>query len=153
MNILLIDDDRDCLEGLASAIEPAGYGCEIYTIPEKAVAAYDDAMHQVVITDMKMPGLTGIQVLKLIKAKNTKAKVIIMTGYGDVDTAIAAVNNGAHSFFSKPVNIAEIIDVLEKIEHEAEAQKLELAEALQMREEYRKLKAAYAELQTLLKRR
>ncbi|WP_346353412.1 response regulator [Azotosporobacter soli] len=118
MNILLIDDDRDCLESLAAVIEPAGHSCDIYTVPEEAVAAYDGVKHQAVITDIKMPGLSGIQVLRLIKAKNGKAKVLLMTGYGDVDTAIAAVNYGAYYFFSKPVNIDEIIEVLERIARE-----------------------------------
>ena len=152
MNILLIDDDKECLDVLANAIEPAGHSCELYTMPEKAVAAYEKEKHHVVITDMKMPGLTGIQVLKQIRSKDAAAKVIIMTGYGDVDTAIAAVNNGAHSFFSKPVNIVEIIEVLEKIEHESEVRKLEVAEIMLMRQEYEKLKNAYQELQSLLKR-
>lgn len=153
MNIMLIDDDRDCLEGLAGAITPAGYHCDIFTSPEEAVASYDGAKHQVVITDMKMPGLTGIQVLRMIKAKNALAKVLIMTGYGDVDTAIAAVNYGAYSFFAKPVNIHEIIEVLEEIERDTNQRKLEQAEVQQMRAEYEKLKSAYAELQQLLKQR
>jgi DNA-binding NtrC family response regulator len=153
MNIMLIDDDKDCLLGLSSAIEPAGYNCELFTAPEEAVTAYDAERHDVVITDMKMPGLTGIQVLKIIKARNPAAKVIIITGYGDVDTAIAAVNYGAYAFFGKPVNIAELVELLEKVDAEVVGRRREREDMEQMMQEYYKLKRAYEELHSLLKQR
>ena len=138
---------------MQTAIEPAGYHCELFTVPEQAVAAYNPQKYDVIITDMKMPGLTGIQVLKIIKAHNPEAKVIIITGYGDVDTAIAAVNNGAYAFFGKPVNIAELIETLEKINEKTQEKWQEQAEIDQMKQEYTKLKQAYEELQVLLKKR
>ena len=153
MNIMLIDDDKDCLLGLSGAIEPAGYYCELFTVPEQAVAAYNPQKYDVIITDMKMPGLAGIQVLKIIKAHNPEAKVIIITGYGDVDTAIAAVNNGAYAFFGKPVNIAELMETLEKINEKTQEKWQEQVEIHQMKQEYTKLKQAYEELQALLKKR
>lgn len=61
---------------------------------------------------MRMPRMTGIQVLRVIRQIDPEARVIIMTGYGDAETAIAAVNNGAYAFFGKPVDIAELIEVL-----------------------------------------
>lgn len=117
------------------------------------MAAYNPQKYDVIITDMKMPGLTGIQVLKITKAHNPEAKVIIITGYGDVDTAIAAVNNGAYAFFGKPVNIAELMETLEKINEKTQEKWQEQVEIHQMKQEYTKLKQAYEELQALLKKR
>lgn len=151
MNIMLIDDDQDCIVELANAIEPSGHECGLYTIPEEAVAAYGNKNYDVVITDMKMPGMNGIQVLKAIKEMNSTAKVIINTGYGDVDTAISAVNNGAYAFFGKPVDISELLETLEKINVDVEAQKKSKEEHARLAMEYTRLKMAYEEMMRLLK--
>ncbi|OPY58565.1 MAG: C4-dicarboxylate transport transcriptional regulatory protein DctD [Pelotomaculum sp. PtaU1.Bin035] len=146
MNILLIDDDGDCLDGLATALEPAGNRCDKFTAPGEAVEAYQQNQYDVVITDMKMPGMNGIQVLKKIRSLNPEAKVIINTGYGDVDTAIAAVNNGAYAFFGKPIDLADLMETLEKIEREIGGKKRAEFEHARLAMEYARLKQAYEDL-------
>ena len=94
--------------------------------------------------------MTGIQVLRVIRQIDPQARVIIMTGYGDADTAIAAVNNGAYAFFGKPVNIAELIEVLERVGKEREQIKLTKAEQERMAQEYQRLRKAYDEMIKLL---
>ena len=151
MKIMLIDDDVSCTEGLSSALEPAGHTCRQFSDPVLAVEAYAKENFDVVITDMKMPGLNGIEVLKKIKALNKGARVIIVTGYGDVETAIAAVNNGAYAFFGKPVDICELIETLERIEDEIQGRlKLEV-EYERLASEYCRLKRAYEEILNLVK--
>lgn len=152
MKFMLIDDDRACLEGLVSALEPTGHDFYIFTVPEDAVAAYQKQPCDVVITDMKMPGMNGIEVLKAIRAIDPEAKVIVITGHGDVDTAIAAVNNGAYAFFGKPVDIGELLETLEKLAEEQEVCIRTKEEQQRMVQEYNRLKKAYEELQQLLKR-
>lgn len=151
MKFMLIDDDRDCLDGLVSALEPTGHELNVFTVPEEAVQAYLVNAYDVVITDMKMPGMTGIEVLKTIRQLDQDAKVIILTGYGDAETAIAAVNNGAYAFFGKPVVIEELLDTIEKISDEAEVRKQTKEEQERMAQEFSKLKRAYEELQALLR--
>lgn len=151
MNILLVDDDADCLDGLVTALEPAGYQCDIFTVPEKALEAYQQKQYDVVITDMKMPGLSGIEVLKKVRSINTEAKVIIATGYGDVETAIAALNNGAYAFFGKPIDLNDLMETLEKIEREPSGQKKAKIEHARLAMEYARLKQAYEDLLKLLK--
>ncbi|GAB6181424.1 hypothetical protein JCM14036_27430 [Desulfotomaculum defluvii] len=151
MKFMLIDDDRDCLDGLVSALEPTGHELNVFTVPEEAVKAYLGNSYDVVITDMKMPGMTGIEVLKAIRKLDQNAKVILITGYGDVETAIAAVNNGAYAFFGKPVVIEELLETIEKISDEAEIRKQTKEEQERMAKEYSKLKRAYEELQELLR--
>ena len=150
MKILIIDDEKDCMESLAAALEPAGYQTELFTSPVDAVTSYSQGNFDVVITDMRMPRMTGIQVLRLIRQIDPEARVIIMTGYGDAETAIAAVNNGAYAFFGKPVDIAELIEVLERVGKEKETIKLSRAEQERMAQEYQRLKKSYDEMIQLL---
>jgi DNA-binding NtrC family response regulator len=151
LNILLIDDDADCLECLSTALEPAGHRCDKFTVPEEAVEAYYQNQYNVVITDIKMPGLNGIEVLKMVRSFDLEAKVIIITAYGDAETVVAAVNNGAYAFFGKPLDFAELIGTLEKIEREHRERENARRENACLITEYARLKKAYEELQTLLK--
>lgn len=150
MNILLLDDDLSCLEGLVSVLEPAGHICFPFNIPEKAVEAYAEGPYDVVITDMRMPGMNGIEVLCEILAIDQDAKVIIVTGYGDVDTAIAAVNNRAYAFFGKPLDVSDLMEILYKIEKETKKQHMEAVDQLRMSDELCRLKRAYVELRSLI---
>jgi len=153
MRLLLIDDDADCLDGLITVLEPAGYTCCTFTVPERAVEDFRQKQYDVVITDMKMPGLNGIQVLKEIRSLDPAARVIIVTGFGDVETAIAAVNNRAYAFFGKPIDIDDLMDTLEKIEGEIIVQEKAKTDHARLALEYARLKQAYEELLGLLKNR
>ncbi len=99
MNILLIDDELDSFNSLVAAVEPAGNKCKKFNCPVQALETYrqHQDLYGVVITDMKMPGMNGIEFLKQARTLNPEARVIIITGYGDVETAITAVNNGAYA--------------------------------------------------------
>jgi len=150
LRILIIDDDPGCLDSLKSSLELSGYDCEAFTQPKKAVKAYKKSRHDIIITDMKMPTMTGLEVLKEIKSFNPDAKVIIITAYGDVETAIAAVNNHAYAFFGKPLNFPELMETIEKAEKDHEARKLTREEYEKLVAEYSKLKDAYQQLQGIL---
>jgi DNA-binding NtrC family response regulator len=151
VNILLIDDDSDCLEDLVAVLEPAGHRCDSHTLPVEAMEAYRKKEYHVVITDMKMPVMNGIEVLQRVKAINPGARVIINTGYGDVETAIAAVNHGAYAFFGKPLKLDELMEVLEKIEGEIGEYQKKVEDHARLALEYARLKQAYEDLQKLLK--
>lgn len=150
MKILLVDDNTDCLDDLAAALGPAGYQCETFTVSQKALEAYRQARHDVVITDMKMPGMNGLELLKEIRLINNEAKVIIVTGYGDVETAIAAVNNRAYAFFGKPIDLNDLMETLKKIENEFNDLAKAKSDYDQLVMEYRRLKETYEELKELV---
>ncbi len=153
MKILLLDDDIDCLDSLATLLKDAGRQCDEFTVPLKAVEAYRQKQYDVVITDMKMPGMNGIQVLKKVRSINPTARVIIVTGFGDVETAIAAVNNGAYAFFGKPIDIGDLMDTLDKIEYEINEQKKAKMDHADLAMEYLRLKHVYEELLGLVERK
>lgn len=150
MKIMIIDDELDCMESLATALEPAGHRVDLFSSPIEAVSVYSKGSYDIVITDMRMPHMTGLQVLRILHQVDSSARVIIMTGYGDAETAIAAVNENAYAFFPKPVNIAELFDVLEKVGKEKEKQLFTMEEHARMLIEYQKLKNAYDDILRLM---
>lgn len=125
MDILLVDDDVDCLDGLVTAFEPAGHRCDKFTVPEEAVEAYRKKIYDVVITDIKMPGINGVEVIKRIQLLNRKARVIVVTGYGDEEKVVAAARNRAYALFGKPIDINNLMDILFKIESDIDDERRE----------------------------
>ena len=150
MKIMLIDDEFECMSSLAGAIEPAGYSCEIFTQPEKAVAAYPLKHYDLVISDMRMPVMNGIQVLMAIRKMNPVARVIMLTSQSDIETTATAARNGAHAFLHKPVDIAKVIEIVEKIKQERVASSRTREDQERLAAEYIRLKKVYGELRSLL---
>jgi len=150
VNILLIEDDPSCLKSLVSALEIDGHVCHAFTKAEQALEAYQQAAFDVAITDMKMPGMNGIEVLQRIRGCNPDAKVVIITAYWDIDAVIAAMNNQACAFFCKPLKLADLMAVLEKIEQESQEQERVENEHARLALEYARLKIAYEDLQASL---
>ena len=123
MKILLIDDELSCIKSLEVGLKPANYECVLFQNPNEGVTAFKNDSFDVVITDIKMPEMSGVEVLKAIRAHNPKAYVIITTSYDDVDTTIEAVNNGAYALFREPFRFKEIMKILYEIEKELQVDK------------------------------
>jgi DNA-binding response OmpR family regulator len=112
--MLIIDDEDTIRELLTSEFSKLGYK----TIPaidgEDALVKLNTEKVQVVITDMKMPKLEGLDVLKIVKDKSPESEVIIITGHATVEDAIKAMRGGAYDFLQKPFNIDELTALVEK---------------------------------------
>ena len=147
MKLMLVDDEMPILESLERALKPTGYTCSIFQEPLEALEAYRRGGYDVVVTDFMMPEMTGIEVLKVIKGMDGGARVIILTGYADIENAIAAVNNGAYAFFRKPLDFRDFIGTLKKIEHEIEGEDRKEVDMRRVREEYDRLRRAYESLE------
>ena len=118
LRIILIDDDLAVLESLSEALNLHGYPNRKISDPQEAVELYKWEQFDVVITDIKMPEMNGIEVLKAVRKHNQDAVVIILTGYADTNNAITAVNEGAYAFFHKPPDFKSLLATLSKIEME-----------------------------------
>ena len=101
--LLLIDDEPDILRVLSMSLKADGY--DVVSAPNGAegIAVFEKEKPDIVITDIKMPGMDGIAVLKKVKALNADTEVIIITGHGDIENAIEALKHGASDFINKPV--------------------------------------------------
>jgi two-component system, NtrC family, sensor kinase len=100
--ILIIDDEPDLLRVLARSLKADDH--EVATAPDgpNGLSMFEGQRPAIVITDIKMPGMSGIEVLKRIKKQAPDAEVIIITGHGDMDTAVEALHFGASDFVTKP---------------------------------------------------
>ena len=101
--ILLIDDEADILRVLSLSLKADGYDVVTAADGEEGLAVFDREKPDIVLTDIKMPGIDGIEVLKQIKQRSDESEVIIVTGHGDFDAAIEALQFGASDFINKPV--------------------------------------------------
>ena len=101
--LLLIDDEPDILRVLTVSLKADGYDVVSAQNGPEGIAAFEKEKPDIVITDVKMPGMDGIEVLKKVKNLNADTEVIIITGHGDIENAIEALKHGASDFINKPV--------------------------------------------------
>ena len=101
--ILLIDDEEDILKVLSMSLRIDGYEVVTAANGSKGIELFEQTSPQIVLTDLKMPGMDGLQVLKKIKELSSDVEVIIITGHGDIDSAVEALHYGASDFIHKPV--------------------------------------------------
>jgi len=108
-SLLLVDDDPFILEGIGEDLEKKGYQVTRAESGEKAVRLMENNTFDLVITDLVMEQTDGIQVLKKTKEINSETMVIILTGYGDMNSAIDALRNHADDYMLKPCESAEMV--------------------------------------------
>src|SRR5262249_57801977 len=108
-DILIVDDDRQVREVLHQIFLSAGYGCHLAEDGRAGVALFEDKRPELVVTDLKMPVMSGIELLQQIRAIDGDAAVIVLTGAADVKTAIDSLKLGAYDFIMKPVNVEELL--------------------------------------------
>ena len=108
--VLLVDDEVDFLKTLAERLEARGLKVNTATSGEDAVATAEKEGYDLIVLDLSMPGIDGLETLKRIKTKQPDAEIIMLTGQGSIRTSIEAMKLGAEDFLQKPVNISELMD-------------------------------------------
>ena len=103
-NVVLIDDEKDIRDVLMIALKDMGY--RVFDAPDgvEGLALCEKKSPQIVITDIRMPNMDGLQVLEALKAKTPQIEVIVATAYGEIDLAIRALQLDASDFITKPIN-------------------------------------------------
>jgi len=116
--VLLVDDEEKLLKSLSIGLESMGYEVITAQSGAAALAAVDGSLPDMLITDLVMPGMDGISLMKEIKEKSDGLPVIIMTGHGTVETAVRAMKEGAFDYITKPFNLDEVEVILKRaLEH------------------------------------
>ncbi len=116
--ILLVEDNLSLGAMLGMELKRRGHAVDVAKSGAEALAKLGAAEYDAVVTDLKLGDLDGLEVLKFAKAKHPRAEVLVMTGHGSIDTAVAAMRAGAFDYLTKPVEPEELNLVLDKaIEH------------------------------------
>jgi DNA-binding NtrC family response regulator len=113
--ILVVDDEANARTALAELLRDEGLGVETAADAFKALGKFESFTPQVVITDLKMPGMDGIELVRKLRSTDDAPAVIVMTAFGAVESAIEALRAGAEEYLTKPLNFDELLIVLDKV--------------------------------------
>jgi DNA-binding NtrC family response regulator len=111
-HILLIDDEKIALTNLSHVLEREGYRITACMDGESGLQAMEKSAFDLVLTDLRMPGIDGMEVLKHIKATTPDVPVIMITGHATLDSAVDAMKAGAYHYIAKPFRLAEAREVV-----------------------------------------
>src|SRR5437660_12890624 len=124
LKVLVIDDEPFHAETVAESLERVGYECTVATSGKEGARLVGQDDFDVILTDLKMADLDGLAILRLAKQEAPDAEVVMITGHGDVKTAVEAIKQGAANYLTKPVDVAELRAIVDKA-----AERLRLARA------------------------
>ncbi|MFN5327623.1 MAG: sigma-54-dependent transcriptional regulator [Planctomycetota bacterium] len=119
--ILVVDDEPIIRSSLAECLETEGFHPMVAATGEEAVARVEIEPVDVVLCDLQLPGINGIETLDRILSRAPEAMVILMTAYGTVETAVAAFQRGAHDYLLKPVLLDEVLARIRRLLDHREA--------------------------------
>ena len=114
LKIMVIDDEPIVVKRLKPALEKSGYEVEVFVSAAEAMKRFDEVGSDIVVTDVRMDEVDGIEVLSHVTNKSPYTKVIIITGYATIEMAREALAKGAFDFIAKPFKPNELRMVIEK---------------------------------------
>jgi len=109
----LIDDDEDVRRALSFLLGTAGLAVKVYDSATRFLDLYDGTQSGCILSDVRMPGMDGLELMRQLKARSSKLPVVIMTGHADVSLAVQAMKAGAIDFIEKPFADDVLLDALE----------------------------------------
>ncbi len=125
IRIAIIEDERIAGMRLQEHLTEMGYPADLFFDGESFLDSYLRAPHDLVVTDLKLPGLDGLELLRRVKARRPESEVVVITGYASIDSAIDATRSGAFHYLTKPIRLDEFENligrVIEKIQLHQEA--------------------------------
>lgn len=122
--VLLVDDEEEFVETLAERMRTRGMDVSTSGSGVDALQLVEDEDFDVVVLDLKMPGIDGLDALKRIKRRRPEIQVVLLTGYATVEKGVEAIKEGALEFLEKPVDLASLTEAI----HKAKATKMVLME-------------------------
>ena len=113
--ILIVDDEKNTREGIARFLRSKNFECELADNGNTALQILDDNEIDIVLTDLRMPSMGGMELIKRIKEISEDIVVIVLTAYGSVETAVEALKRGADDFLTKPINLEKLYITITRI--------------------------------------
>ncbi len=112
--IYLIEDDEDVRRGCEQTIQLAGFTVRSFTSAESAITAIKNASPAVVVSDVRLPGISGMELLDEMQKYDSDIPLILITGHGDVSMAVQAMRQNAYDFIEKPFHSERLLDVIRR---------------------------------------
>lgn len=112
--IFVVDDDQAARESLLAMVKVKGFDVQGFSSAEEFLSKYQPGWSGCIVTDVRMPGLSGIDFLRQIKSRSIPLPVIVITGFADVQHAVMAMKAGAHTFLEKPCQDQELVSNIEQ---------------------------------------
>jgi len=113
--ILVVDDEPAQLELVGGFLRKRGFDVALAPDGREALQRFRREPFNLVLTDQKMPGLSGLELIEAVRAQNPETPVIVMTAYGTIETAVAAIKAGAADYLTKPLNLDELLHRVEQV--------------------------------------
>ena len=116
LDILIVDDEQDIRDLVSGVLEDEGYGTRTASSADDALAALDERLPSLILLDVWLRGLSmdGIELLRVIKVRDPQIPVIVFSGHGNIDTAVAAIGQGAVDFIEKPFEASKLLHLVAK---------------------------------------
>jgi DNA-binding NtrC family response regulator len=114
LKVLLVDDEEDYVRTMAERMEIRDVGSDVALNGEQALAMLEDEIPDVMVLDLKMPGMGGLEVLEAVKETHPEVQVIILTGHGSEADKVEARRLGAFDYLHKPVDIHDLMVCVRK---------------------------------------
>jgi len=115
LNLLIVDDERSIREACREVAQSLGFFTSVADSAEQAYRALETQNFDAVLLDLRLPGAGGLDALRRIKEKRPDAAVVVVTGYGTVQSAVQAMKNGAYDYVTKPFSVDELKLLLERV--------------------------------------
>ncbi|WP_298438568.1 sigma-54 dependent transcriptional regulator [Geobacter sp.] len=112
--LLVVEDERNLRELLETELRRSGYKVEAAADGEEGLEKYRQENFNVVLLDVKMPGMDGVEALRLMRAESNVPEIIVFTGHGTIETAVECIRHGAYDYLTKPVKLDELEMVIDK---------------------------------------
>ena len=116
--ILIVDDENVQLEMLKGFLVKQGYGVDTAEDGKRGLEKFKRGSFDLILTDLRMPGIDGLQLLKEVKGLNPEVVVVILTAYATVGTAVAAMKEGAYDYLTKPIELDELLLLIQRVGRE-----------------------------------
>jgi DNA-binding NtrC family response regulator len=151
-SILVVEDEPKLRRLVELQLADDGYDVKGAADAESGLKLFNEGAFDLVITDLKLPGMTGLELLQTIKSNDAQMPVVIMTAFGSVESAVDAMKAGASDYVLKPFSLAELVMVVRKelATHQLREENRDLREALGRRYEYKNIVAQSEKMQAVL---
>lgn len=119
--IYVVDDDDAVRDSLRFLLETNGYKVQTFASGDEFLEKYDPTLISILITDVRMPGMTGLQLQEELNARKVNIPIVFITGHGTVPMVVNTMKKGAVDFIEKPFNLTDIQEVISRLNKEAQA--------------------------------